>query len=32
MDEKGFLVSILIRVKWVFSKAIFKLGKIKNII
>ena len=32
IDEKGFLVSMLIRVKRVFSKAVFKLGKIKNII
>jgi len=32
MDKKGFLLGILIRVKQVFSKAAFKLGKIKNII
>ena len=32
MDKKGFLVGMLIRVKRIFSKAAFKLGKIKNII
>ena len=32
MDEKGFLVGMLIRVKRVFSKAAFESGKIKNII
>ena len=32
IDKKGFLVSIFIRVKWVFFKTIFKLRKIKNTI
>jgi len=32
MDEKGFLVGILTKAKRVFSKAAFKLGKIKYII
>ena len=32
MDKKGFLVGMLIKAKRVFSKAIFKLGKITYII
>jgi len=32
MDEKGFLVGMLTKAKQVFSKAIFKSGKIKYII
>lgn len=32
MDKKGFLVGILLKAKRVFSKAAFKLGKIKHTI
>ena len=32
MDEKGFLIGILKRLKWVFFRAVFKSGKVKNII
>ena len=32
MDKKGFLVGILIKLRRVFSRAAFKLGRVKNII
>jgi hypothetical protein len=32
MDEKGFLLGLLIKVKRVFTKTIFELEKVKNII
>ena len=29
MDKKGFLISILLRIKWIFSKRRYKEGGIK---
>jgi hypothetical protein len=32
MDEKGFIISVLSKIKRVFSKELYKHGKIKSIL
>ena len=32
INKKGFFISIFIKLKRVFSKAVFKLGRVKNTI